>query len=263
MNKLTSLIIPALLLSACSKTTQRLPQSSSRPYEVIVVNDSSNHMKDVLAADCDSMPQPEPLFDVTSISSKNMHGTIKLARAIVICDNRKTTLVERNKDAEPQIVIHGSVSDSTHIRALLGAFEYQSAVNELKRRHNPKMEKTIKAMFGISMLIPTDMNSSKKARNFIWISNNTVEGMKNIVILKGNVEEMLRNNLKGETDSMYLSLKDHGLWEMKGDAMGGPYRMKTWKNGKETITVIAFTYSPGTRKRNYMRQLEAVLYTIN
>ena len=44
---------------------------------------------------------------------------------------------------------------------------------------------------------------------------------------KQQIDSILRTNMPGETDSMYMIipvLSEKGLWEMKGDAMGGPLR---------------------------------------
>ena len=45
---------------------------------------------------------------------------------------------------------------------------------------------------------------------------------------------------------------------MKGDAMGGPYVMRQAGD----VVVIGFVYAPEMKKRNLIKQLEAVLTTI-
>ncbi len=111
------------------------------------------------------------------------------------------------------------------------------------------------------------------------------------------INKVLRHNILGETDNMYMRIgeKSHptvepeedlyllptekGLWDMKGDAMGGPYVMKVlpMSNGKivtarsyhcqppridSRIVVIAFVYAPEMKKKVLTKQLEAVLTTI-
>ena len=55
-----------------------------------------------------------------------------------------------------------------------------------------------------------------------------------------------------------------GLWEMEGDAMGGPFVAHCWKDSVtgKTMTALAFVYAPEMKKRNKIKQLEAVLYTM-
>ena len=51
---------------------------------------------------------------------------------------------------------------------------------------------------------------------------------------------------------------------MEGDAMGGPFISHTLDDSirHRVITVEGFVYAPEMKKRNLMRQLEAVLYTL-
>lgn len=99
----------------------------------------------------------------------------------------------------------------------------------------------------------------------------------------------LGRNIKGETDAMHMStvgrsvtvtpfgkhadgrLLYRGLWEMTGDDMGGPFvslaiplkspaqrgNFDCWNT-----VVEGFTFAPGKKKRNAMRELEALLYTV-
>lgn len=59
-----------------------------------------------------------------------------------------------------------------------------------------------------------------------------------------------KETLRGQKVTVY-----RGLWQMEGDAMGGPFvarRIGDW-------IVEAFVYAPGKEKRNTMRRLEAAL----
>ena len=78
---------------------------------------------------------------------------------------------------------------------------------------------------------------------------------------KQQIDSILRTNMPGETDSMYMIipvLSEKGLWEMKGDAMGGPYVMRT----RGSMAVIGFVYAPEKKKKILIKQLEAALSTI-
>jgi len=56
-----------------------------------------------------------------------------------------------------------------------------------------------------------------------------------------------------------------GLWKMEGDFMGGPFVSLTQldKINNRVVTVEGFVYAPKFNKRNYVRQLEAILYTMS
>ena len=168
-------------------------------------------------------------------------------------------------------------------------------------KQNGGMQDEIKKMFGIDMKIPAAMNASKKTKDFIWISNNASSGMQNLLVFKVKSEErrtgkvkseerrmknsnafqvndkalidsILRTNMPGETDSMYMvipHLSERGLWEMKGDAMGGPYVMhrihrQTSQAAKQgyNLYIIGFVYAPEMKKKILIKQLEAAISTI-
>ena len=200
----------------------------------------------------------------------------------------------KNVDAEPQMVVYiGSPSVQAlkadmpklgpQLRMLLNRAELNNQILRLREKHNIKMEEEIRRRFGIDLWIPVDMTSSKKGKDFLWLSNNATTGMQNICIYFGtNRDSVMKANIKGETDDMYMAtvhesvrrtrertksgtrLITKGLWEMEGDAMGGPFISHTLDDSirHRVITVEGFVYAPEMKKRNLMRQLEAVLYTL-
>lgn len=90
------------------------------------------------------------------------------------------------------------------------------------------------------------------------------------------VDSCLKANIRGEEDNMrmhmnrstvmtrqdkMLDLYFHGLWEMENDIMGGPFFAHLTNRRDGTMLVeLAFVYAPGQKKRNLIRQLEAVVY---
>jgi len=55
-----------------------------------------------------------------------------------------------------------------------------------------------------------------------------------------------------------------GLWRVENDFMGGPFLSltTTMPDNKNLITVEGYVYAPKYEKREYIRQLEAILYSI-
>lgn len=208
-----------------------------------------------------------------------------------------------NVFAEPQVILVLCAPSVSALRdsdggGALGGFaqkiidklyanDIRAAMVNMQRNHNPKMEAEVKRMFGFDILLPADMTLCKHGKNFLWISNNSPTAMQNICIYSQSFskrDSVMRVNIKGETDSMYmttvpgtcsaayacraaeaLSWHDwYGLWEMKGDAMGGPLVARTiWGlTPNAPVTVEGFVYAPGQKKRNLVMQLEAVLKTV-
>ena len=63
----------------------------------------------------------------------------------------------------------------------------------------------------------------------------------------------------------FYGMETRGLWKiLDGEAMGGPFVSLTrldQVNGR-VVTAEAFLFAAGQKKRNAMRQQEAILYTL-
>ncbi len=68
-----------------------------------------------------------------------------------------------------------------------------------------------------------------------------------------------------DTVGGFYAMETRGLWKiLDGEAMGGPFVSLTrldQVNGR-VVTAETFLYAAGQKKRNAMRQLEAILYTL-
>ncbi|MBO4519412.1 MAG: DUF4837 family protein, partial [Paludibacteraceae bacterium] len=68
-----------------------------------------------------------------------------------------------------------------------------------------------------------------------------------------------------DTVGGFYAMETRGLWRiLDGEAMGGPFVSLTrldQVNGR-VVTAEAFVYAPGQKKRNAMRQTEAILYSL-
>lgn len=291
-----------ILMTGCQgRRNGRLPASTGQPYEVVLEGDTDSIVTKILTEDVPCLPQPEPLCNVINVKKGKVQGSYLMVRTRIVVDidsRYKNFSAKSSKDenASPQLVIRLKAKSAEQLRAMFydkenketnekenkdeklnkNAEQLRSAINQSELRHlasiikqNPEKQREVKRMFGIDMKIPEALDASKKAKGFLWLSNNASSGMQNLLIFKvknlhamqQQVDSILRKNMLGETNNMYMTiplLSEKGLWEMKGDAMGGPYVMKQ----KGNIIVIAFVYAPEMKKRNLTKQLEAVLTTI-
>lgn len=291
-------------MTACNEKQGLLPKSGGKFYEVLVVGDTDDIVRNVLETDVEGLPQNEPEFDVSSIDSSRLNATLRLARNLVIVnvnpDLYTATRIryEKNVYAQPQMVIHISAPSKKNLQedldvqgkkllTLLKRAETNATLMQLKHQRNTKAERTIQEKFGHTLWIPMDMLSSKQGKDFLWLSNNSPTGMKNIVVYRSRTaksarefveirDSVMRKNIKGETDAMHMKtvletvrgvkIKEkgqettiyRGLWEMEGDEMGGPFVSHSIGD----LTVEAFVFAPGMKKKNKLRQIEAALYTL-
>ena len=284
-----------LFLASCSPgggRNRKLPKSTGQPYEVVLEGDTDSIVTKILTEEVPALPQPEPLCRLIQVKKGKTHGSYLLVRTRIVVNIPAAEFsvgLSRNENASPQTVIRISARSPQQLREKLNPEKLRQLVDEAELEHlasiistnpskqNREMQQLVKKNFGISMNIPAEMQASKKAKNFIWISNNASSGMKNLIIMrvkseerraeKQQIDSMLRTNMPGETDSMYMIipvLSEKGLWEMKGDAMGGPYvmrRIRLRKTGDEII-IIGFVYAPEMKKKILIKQLEAAISTI-
>lgn len=339
-----------VFMLACCKDgkSNRLPESIGQPYEVVLEGDTNRIVTAILQESVPDMPQPEPMFNIIQVRKGKLTSLYQTVRNRVVVDvdkrNRDFEVkISKDVNAAPQVIIRIKAQTVEQLKSRLDGMRLRQILDELELKHlasvirqNVEKQKEVKRLFGLDMRIPLDMDASKKAKDFVWYSNNTNSGMKNLLIFKINsseetpsarenhssrenlsaggnhssrkalsasgnlssketssgteeypsngislsladkvqIDSVLQKNMLGETDEMYMvipRLGERGLWEMEGDAMGGPYVMKIirrQKNGKisgrknEIIVVIGFVYAPEMKKRNLIKQLEAVLTTI-
>ena len=300
-----------ILLSGCNRGKEnQLPKSTGMPYEVVLEGDTDSIVTKMLTEDVTGLPQPEPLCRLIQVKKDKTRGNYLLVRTRIVVnigerdsesrskretsDNRDFSVtLHHDENAAPQNIIRITAQSAQQLRERLNGEKLRHIVDEVELKHladiisgnpskqNREMQDEIKKMFGIDIKIPAAMNASKKAKDFIWISNNASSGMQNLLVFKVKSEErrmknsnafhvndkalidsILRTNMPGETDSMYMVipvLSERGLWEMKGDAMGGPYVMRRIHNN---LYIIAFVYAPEMKKKILIKQLEAAISTI-
>ena len=284
-----------LFLASCTLgggKNGKLPKSTGQPYEVVLEGDTDSIVTKILTEEVPALPQPEPLCRLIQVKKGKTHGSYLLVRTRIVVNipaEEFSVGMSRNENASPQTVIRISARSPQQLKEKLNPEKLRQLVDEAELEHlasiistnpskqNREMQQLVKKNFGISMNIPAEMQASKKAKNFIWISNNASSGMKNLIIMrvkseerraeKHQIDSMLRTNMPGETDSMYMVipvLAKRGLWEMKGDAMGGPYVMQRIRRGKtgDEIIIIGFVYAPEMKKKILIKQLEAAISTI-
>ncbi len=297
-----------LLLTSCGLTgmNRKKPASTGQPYEIVLEGDTDSIVTRILTEDVPALPQPEPLCKLIQVKKGKTKGSYLLVRTRIIVNiTDKDFAVKLNHDenAAPQNIIRINARSVQQLRERLNGEKLRQLVDEAELEHlaemisnnpskqNKEMQEELKKTFGLDIKIPVSMNASKKAKDFIWISNNASTGMQNLLVMrvkseerrmknsnafhvndKAQIDSILRTNMPGETDSMYMVipvLSERGLWEMKGDAMGGPYVMhrihrqtsQTAKPGY-SLYIIGFVYAPEMKKKILIKQLEAAISTI-
>ena len=271
-----------LLLTSCGLTgkNRKKPASTGQPYEIVLEGDTDSIVTRILTEDVPALPQPEPLCKLIQVKKGKTKGSYLLVRTRIIVnitDKDFAVKLSHDENAAPQNIIRINAHSVQQLRERLNGEKLRQIVDEAELKHLAEM---------------ISNNPSKQTKDFIWISNNASTGMQNLLVMKvksekrragkekseerrmknsnafhvnvndkAQIDSILRTNMPGETDSMYMTipvLLERGLWEMKGDAMGGPYVMHRIHN----LYVIGFVYAPEMKKKILIKQLEAAISTI-
>lgn len=187
-----------LLLTSCGLTgkNRKKPASTGQPYEIVLEGDTDSIVTRILTEDVPALPQPEPLCKLIQVKKGKTKGSYLLVRTRIIVNiTDKDFAVKLNHDenAAPQNIIRINARSVQQLRERLNGEKLRQLVDEAELKHlaemisnnpskqNKEMQEEVKKTFGLDIKIPVSMNASKKAKNFIWISNNASTGMQNLL----------------------------------------------------------------------------------
>ncbi len=186
------------------------------------------------------------------------------------------------------------------IISLLEDMERQRLMDSYKKNLDGKILETLKSKHHVSLLIPKGFKMNVDADDFAWIGQDvsaTILGVfvyqydytdtgtftKEYLIEKRN--KFLKQYVPGEVEGSYMITEREfgpffsqymlrgkryvaelrGLWKMEnGISMGGPFISITTLDEKKNkiITVEGFVFAAGQKKRNYQRQVEAIVLSL-
>jgi|TARA_B100001093_G_scaffold450365_1_gene457125 hypothetical protein len=184
---------------------------------------------------------------------------------------------------------------NSKVKVLTKLYAHEIAEKQRRVLKSKNTTKLIKEIFGFDILFSSSYRIAKSSKNFLWIRRDTEKGSVNFYISKIKNKENLNINhirdsiskklIPGPIEKTYMStdksyttksneirlteslkvIETRGIWEVKNQFMGGPfisYIASHQKNSEELYILEGFVYSPGTTKRDYIFELEAVFKSI-
>ena len=176
--------------------------------------------------------------------------------------------------------------------------ERDRIIGNIKKYEELKLAPVVTEMIGGSPHFPSGYKLKKRTSDFIWIEYAiqdvtqgilaykypVVEGeqMMSLESIIENSNEMLKNNVPGMFENTYMTTSTaarpgieykrykgldfaevRGFWEVYNDYMGGPFVSHAFysKDGKDIIVLQGFVYAPKYDKRQYLRQVESIIYS--
>lgn len=176
--------------------------------------------------------------------------------------------------------------------------EINRAISQLEKEYSTVVMDNLKNKMELMLKAPSNMTYYKDTTDFFWASNNASTGRTDLVVytfpytdvetftvdyLVAKRDSVLKINLPGSFPNSYMTTEKRaeityepitvngsycgvmrGLWRVEGDMMGGPFVSHIRLDEKNNRVVVAegFVYAPETDKRNFIRRIEAALFTL-
>ena len=182
------------------------------------------------------------------------------------------------------------------ISAYIEQAERDRVISNTLHYENRTLAPQVKEIFGGSPHFPTGYSLKKKTSDFVWIADEKQYTNQGILLysypaeddpftlekiiahrnaaLKANVPGMFENTwmTTGDYPAPYVEYLKYrgrdfaqvrGWWEVENDYMAGPFVSQSFysRDGKRIIVAEAFLYAPKYDKRQYLRQVESLLYS--
>ena len=207
----------------------------------------------------------------------------------------------KNTYASPQRIIQITANSPDKIIEIINenlnsiySTMYFNEIQEKQRRISKNLNKSeaIKNNTGVSLKFPSAYRVAKADTNFVWIRRDTETGSVNLFIHRQtNLTEqsiiekrdsISKIYIPGPVENTYMStdliytpntheinmggkqvFETRGLWEIEGQFMAGPFLNFQIKLGDDDFIMLdGFVYSPGSTKREYIFELEAIMRSL-
>ncbi|MDR1161292.1 MAG: DUF4837 family protein [Tannerellaceae bacterium] len=200
---------------------------------------------------------------------------------------------------QASILDYMQTNTDNRITKFFTAIEMYRAAGQFEKNYSSEVMQNVKSRFGIMLNVPPDITyTNKDGKDFFWASNNASTGRMDMIVytfpytdpntfteeyLITKRDSVLKENLPGAFPDSYMTTETRynltytpvtlrgkycgvlrGQWKMVGDMMGGPFvsHARLDEANNRVVVVEGFVYAPETNKRNFIRRIEAALYTL-
>ncbi len=175
--------------------------------------------------------------------------------------------------------------------------ERDRIINNSIKFEDRSVRETVTGIIGGSPYFPRGYTIKKKTGECIWISQETTYVNQGILVFKfpytdpaqlsreymeKKLYSLWQKHVPGMRENSYMTpnrliqpsfenisyrgmpmIEMRGLWEVENDYMGGPFVCHIFpdRQNRNIIILNGFVYAPKYDKRNYLRQVESILYS--
>ncbi len=162
-----------------------------------------------------------------------------------------------------------------------------------------KITKMLNEKYDLNILIPKSFYVATQEDNFVWIrreaerfsqaimiytypyTDTVTFNYKRIIEIRDSIS---KKHIPGPSEGSYMkvsmveppvvktfdfngnyAVETRGLWDLEGDFMGGPFINYTLidQRHNRVVTLDGYVYNPSQEKRDLIRQLESLIYTLS
>lgn len=231
-----------------------------------------------------------------------LNPSLQAARIGVARDVSARPQIEVTVEGPDAASLRALLSRATwYLRDMIGDFQLGMRRDAMGRKYSRKVADDLREVLGMDMKAPANIVATKKGRDFLWGGSNLNEKDLNVVVytypwtggdaltVDGFVskrDSVMRQNIPGSNPGQWMETvreggvpvlsarirtvggrrvqEVRGLWQMRDAALGGPFVSVSTVDtaSARVVTAEGFVYSPGTDKRDLVRQLEAAVYSL-
>ncbi len=198
-------------------------------------------------------------------------------------DSMAVQVLKRNKNALVEKIL---------------SIERQRLINGYRKYAAREVSKKIAKQHKVKLTFPKGFKLDKSSDNFAWIAQERPKMSLGVLLYHYNYtdtntftktyllnkrDSILKEHVPGPSEGSYMTterryepvfeeialngkymVKMRGLWKVENDFMGGPFVSLTTvdKQRNRIVTVEGYVYAPHKDKRNLIRQVEAIIYTL-
>ncbi len=197
------------------------------------------------------------------------------------------------------ILIQKIDENRTRLQELFESVERDRIKAKLFKSTEKSIEKTIAEDHNFTINVPYGWELGKNSRNFVWFRLLEANREQNVFVyyepyhsadvfenIGGFRDKITETNLRdSEKPELHITrqqrddirsiftenttfdgkyaIKSRGLWKISDNSGGGPYISYTLVDEDQQMVYYleGYVYSPGTQKKNYIRDLDAILRT--
>ncbi|MGQ8337221.1 DUF4837 family protein [Sunxiuqinia sp. A32] len=188
--------------------------------------------------------------------------------------------------------------NSDRIVAYLLKAERDRLMINYKKYHDKAAKNIVSDQFKIKLNMPPGFKVTKQEKDFAWVRYETPDISQGIIIssfpytsdstftknyLLSKRDSILKEYVEGPTTGSYMTTEHQlppifnvfkfknnyateirGLWKVENDFMGGPYiNLSVLDAANNRIVMIdGYVYAPRFDKRDYLRQVEAMIHSL-